>query len=253
MTPRKDMITQVVLVVLSILVLYFGYLTFNLQRQVDVLTEKIENLEQTTVQVEEFEQYKGQASAYIDELAQSFYDIQQNIYDLYEMNLSHANCVAMAMLVNEQSVLADEYDRTEEEQGELYSNDSKYCNLYGRLYVPDAKIDVALYTGNTQSICDRQDSANIFTFGLQDGDIIADHCNQEFRKLFSVEVGTQGYIRLVNGDIINIKCTEVFNGHNTGRDITDEDGNSVIGISEYMMYTCRNGWYDVRICLWSRY
>lgn len=256
MDQRKDITAKVILVVLSILVVYFGYLTFNLQRQinalsdkVDVLTAKVEFLEEDTVRAEEFKQ----TNTRIDELTQSFYKVQQDISDLYEMNLSHVNCVAMAMLINEQSILADEYERTEEEQDELYSNDDKYAKLYGRLYIPDAKIDVALYTGNSQIICDRQDSANIFAFALRDGNIIADHCNQEFRKLFSVEVGTQGYVKLKNGDIVNIECTGVLNGHNTGKDITDDNGNSIVGMSDFLMYTCRNSWQDVRICLWSEY
>lgn len=175
------------------------------------------------------------------------------ISDLYEMNKSHANCVSMAVLMNSDSVLADAYDRTEEEQDKLYGNDKNFAKFYGRLYVPDAKIDVALYSGNSQTICDRQDSANIYSLGLIEEKTIADHNNQEFRKLFSVEVGMQGYIQLENGDIINIECTDVFNGHNTGPDLTDEDGNSVIGVSDYLMYTCRNGWQNIRICLWKKY
>lgn len=175
------------------------------------------------------------------------------ISDLYKMNKSHANCIAMAVLMNSDSVLADTYDYTEEEQSKLYGNDKTFVDFYGRLYVPDAKIDVALYSGNSQAICDRQDSANIYSLGIVEGKTIADHNNQEFRKLFSVEVGTQGYIQLENGDIINIVCTDVFNGHNTGFDITDEDGNSVMGASDYLMYTCRNGWRNIRICLWEKY
>lgn len=177
---------------------------------------------------------------------------QSEINNLYEMNKAHANCVAMAVLMNEESVLAYEYDRTEEEQVKLYGNDKVFANFYGRLYIPDAKIDVALYKGYAQSICDRRDSANIFSFGLDEGKTIADHSTQEFRKLFSVQTGMQGYIELTNGDIINIVCTDIFNGHNTGATITDEDGNNVMDVSDFMMYTCRNGWQNVRICLWER-
>lgn len=175
------------------------------------------------------------------------------INSLYEMNKSHANCVAMAILMNEDFVLADAYARTEETQLKLYSNDNVFVNFYGRLYVPDAKIDVALYVGYSQAICDRQDSANIFSFGIDEGKTIADHNNQEFSKLFSVKVGTQGYIKLQNGDIINIVCTDVFNGHHDGVYIVDEEGNNVMDIADYMMYTCRNGWRNVRICLWEKY
>ena len=189
----------------------------------------------------------------IEELQKDTQNWQLTISDLYEMNKSHANCVAMAVLMNSDSVLADAYDRTEEEQAKLYGNDRVFAKFYGRLYVPDAKIDVALYSGNSQGICDRPDSANIYSLGLIEEKTIADHNNQEFSKLFSVEVGMQGYIHLENGDIINIECTDVFNGHNTGSDLTDEEGNSVMGAADYLMYTCRNGWQNIRICLWEKY
>ena len=197
---------------------------------------------------------KLESQAYeIEKLNKETEHWQLEINNLYEMNKSHANCVAMAVLMNEDSVLADAYDRTEDEQLKLYGNDNVFVNFYGRLYVPDAKIDVALYVGWAQGICDRQDSANIFSFGTDEGKTIADHSTQEFRKLFSVEVGTQGYIELKNGDIINIVCTDIFNGHNNGHIITDEDGNNVMDVADYMMYTCRNGWRNVRICLWEKY
>lgn len=177
---------------------------------------------------------------------------QDEINNLYEMNKSHANCVAMALLMNEDSVLAETYERSAQEQMKLYGNDKVFVDFYGRLYVPDAKIDVALYVGFSQGICDRQDSANIFSFATDEGKTIADHSNQEFRKLFSVKVGTEGYIELKNGEIINIVCTDVFNGHNDGVCIVDEEGNNVMDIADYMMYTCRNGWQNVIICLWDR-
>ncbi len=189
----------------------------------------------------------------IEKLSKETKNWQLEINNLYEMNKSHANCVAMAVLMNEDSVLANAYERTEEEQQKLYKDDNIFWGFYGRLYVPDAMIDVALYKGNAQGICDRQDSANIFSLGLDEGKTIADHSNQEFRKLFSVEIGTQGYIELENGDIINIVCVNVFNGHNNGVYITDEEGNNVMDVADYMMYTCRNGWRNVRICLWEKY
>lgn len=197
---------------------------------------------------------KLESQAYeIEKLNKETEDWKIEINNLYEMNKSHANCVAMAVLMNEDSVLANAYERTEEEQIKLYGNDNIFANFYGRLYIPDAKIDVALYKGCAQAICDRQDSANIFSFGLDVGKTIADHSNQEFRKLFSVKIGMQGYIELENGDIINIVCTDIFNGHNNGVYITDEEGNNVMDVADYMMYTCRDGWRNVHICLWEKY
>lgn len=151
-----------------------------------------------------------------------------------------------------ETVLADFHGRSEEERAALYSDDRNYPNFYGRLYVPDAEIDVALYYGNDQEITDRRDSANIYTWEDYYGETIADHNNQEFRKLFDVMVGTKGYLQLANGDIVNIVCTNVFNGHNTVDLIVDENGEAAQGRSDYLMYTCRNRAYNVRICLWNK-
>lgn len=237
--PKKsDKMTKKLIVILLCLVLFFGlfYSISKIEKRVDNLSRTIES------QAKE-----------IEELHKETENWQLAISDLYEMNKSHANCVAMAVLMNSDSVLADAYDRTEEEQAKLYGNDKSFAKFYGRLYVPDAKIDVALYSGNSQGICDRPDSANIYSLGLIEEKTIVDHNNQEFSKLFSVEVGMKGYIQLENGDIINIECTDVFNSHNTGPDITDEEGNSVMGAADYLMYTCRNGWQNIRICLWEKY
>ena len=231
------MLKKIISIFLCVLIAFgLFYYVSDLKQQVKELSYAIEDQESD-----------------IRELYKDTNNWEQSILDLYEMNKSHANCVAMAVLMNSDSVLADAYERTEEEQAKLYGDDSDFSKFYGRLYVPDAKIDVALYSGNGQGICDRKDSANIYSLGIVEGKTIADHNNQEFSKLFSVEVGMKGYIQLENGDIINIMCTEVFNGHNTGYDLTDEDGNSVMGTPDYLMYTCRNGWQNIRICIWKKY
>lgn len=221
------------------MIVSFGLLSYSISDLRQQVNELLYILESQTTEMEE--------------LHKETENLQLAISDLYEMNKSHANCVAMAVLMNSESILADTYERTEEEQTKLHGDDKNFAKFYGRLYVPDAKIDVALYSGNSQGICDRQDSANIYSLGISEGKTIADHNNQEFSKLFSVEVGMRGHIQLENGDIINIECTDVFNGHNTGPDLTDEDGNSVMDTSDYLMYTCRNGWRNIRVCLWSRY
>lgn len=133
-----------------------------------------------------------------------------------------------------------------------YADDSDYSGFCGRLHIPAAGIDVALYRGYNQTITDRKDSANLFVWNGCPGEVIADHSNQDFCNLFSVGVGTTGYIQNADGSVINIVCVAVLNGHNTGSDLTDEDGVSVMGMAAYTMYTCRNGWQNVRICLWDR-
>lgn len=228
----------ILIILMSIVVLSFCWINYQVMGMTQLINEQTQLINEQTQRILEVEE----KTVYW----------QDEINNLYEMNKSHANCVAMAILMNENSVLAETYERSAQEQMKLYGNDKVYVDFYGRLYVPDAKIDVALYVGYSQGICDRQDSANIFSFGTDEGKTIADHSNQEFRKLFSVKVGTEGYIELKNGEIINIVCTDIFNGHNDGVYIVDEEGNNVMDVADYMMYTCRDGWRNVIICLWDR-
>ena len=122
---------------------------------------------------------------------------------------------------------------------------------YGRLFILDAGINVALYYGYDIKITDREDSANIFFFGTDSGFTIADHNYQEFAKLYNVRVGMCGYIQHKYDGIINIKCVDIFNGYNNGKHITDENGVNVMNVTDYMMYTCRNNTTNVLICLWE--
>lgn len=144
----------------------------------------------------------------------------------------------------------------QENNQELYADDYDYSNFYGRLYIPDVGIDVALYSGISQSNTDREDSASIFAYIIYIGEIISDHNNQEFSKLPDVVVGTSGYIVLRNGEIINIKCVEITHGYNTGTRIVDKNRCVVMGKSDYLMYTCCNccdGWQNIFISQWDKY
>lgn len=181
--------------------------------------------------------YVAHASAEREEvISQQYAAISQDIHELYEMNRSHENCMMTATL-----------------QNPVYGDDANYYAYYGRLYIPDAYIDVALYYGLSQAAADRYDSAAIHDYPPYKGEIIADHTTQEFHKLFSVKVGTTGYIVLENGDCINIECVEVHNGHNTGFTLTDESYKNVMGTHDYLAYTCRNGWMNILITQWDKY
>jgi hypothetical protein len=192
----------------------------------------------------------------IDALSKQTEDIYKQIEDIRKQT----NSVCDRVIAIEQDwrnvhgqipAGADEIAIPTEPYAEWYADDNDYPGFYGRLYIPDAGIDVALYCGSKQYITDRADSANLFTWMDYTGRMIADHSNQEFAKLFSVEVGTRGYIRLKDGDIINIECVDVFNGHNTIVAITNEAGVCIQSDADYVMYTCRNGWRNVRIWLWN--
>ena len=125
------------------------------------------------------------------------------------------------------------------------------ANYYGRLVIPDAGISVGLYHGADPAITDREDSANLFSMRVFDGLYIADHNNQEFSKLYRVTVGMRGYIRTADDTVFNIVCTDIFNGHNNGK-IIDEDGNTNFD-AHFLMYTCRDHWTNILICLWKHY
>lgn len=157
------------------------------------------------------------------------------------------------ILISAWSPSLDKYSNVPTTSNVLYADDNKYSDFYGRLYIPSVDIDVALYYKCSQSVVNRADSAAIFNWKSYSGEIIADHNNQDFKNLLDVNVDTIGYIELKNGEVINIKCVDILNGHNTGTEITDENYNIVMGKADYLMYTCKNGWRNVRICQWNRY
>ena len=126
-----------------------------------------------------------------------------------------------------------------------FMSDKLYPNFYGRLYVPDVDINVALYNEGRQSTINRWDSAAIFKLANYNGANIID---LQFEKLFRVEVGMNGYIQLDNGKIVNICCVDVLDGHNIRSAIMDENGIVVNGRSDILMYTCGE---RVRVCLWE--
>lgn len=119
-----------------------------------------------------------------------------------------------------------------------------------KLIIPNVGVDVPLYYGNDQKACDRQDSAIVFSMRAFDGLYIADHNNQEFRKLHAVRVGMRGYIQYADGTRIDIMCTDVTGGHNTGVVIEDENGITNLDV-DYLMYTCKDNWRNILICLWK--
>lgn len=130
-------------------------------------------------------------------------------------------------------------------------DDRRYWGFLGRLSIPEANIDVALYNSSEQSVCNRWDSACVFSIYPYTGKIIADHCNQEFSTLKKVTVGTLGEITMADGTVVPIRCAEMFDGHNSGAAITDANWKVVLGKYDYLTYTCVNGWQNVRVCQWE--
>lgn len=222
---------------------------------------------------EELESYKNELSnANYDDNISDIYndisDINNKINELYEIIESYKENSNIETEKEEQNINEkdgkDNKDDKKEDQiiiddeKEEYNidNDGIYKDMYdmyyGRLYIPDLNISVALYYGYEQYITDRADSANIFFFGDDDGFTIADHNNQEFSKLLNVKVGVKGYIEHKSFGRINIECIDVFDGYNNGRKIVDENGVNAMDRNDYMMYTCKKDSKKVLICLWEK-
>lgn len=193
-------------------------------------------------------EHKEQINLYKEELL----EIHKEISDI-KVELDSAK--------NELSELKKELSEVKDDIEDLYKKyknlpytngpTNTYGELYaGRLYIPSANISVALYLSPKQYITDRIDSANLYAYYIGHN-IIADHSNQAFSNLHKVKVGTTGYIKFKDGSVDNIKCVDVFSGHNVVKDIVDKNGNSVINKEDYLMYTCENGWRNILICLWE--
>ena len=125
-------------------------------------------------------------------------------------------------------------------------------DMAGRLIVPSAGIDVALFIDGQeanmaqlrQEICDREDSASFFTDGL--GMLIADHNNQSFSNLGLVQIGDKAVI-LRGHSIVTLECDLVADGSNYGMGILDSEGYYFTSYEDYICYTCKEDWNNVLV------
>ena len=135
----------------------------------------------------------------------------------------------------------------------------KKMGTAGRLTIPTVGVDVALYNaslyGGSQGIVDARDSAAYMqdACGLYNSILIADHWNQGFDAMKrSVPDATKAYIKTSSGTIEYI-CVANFTGHNTGRDLTDNDYKRITNLYSdgLIMYTCNDHWSNVTITFWA--
>lgn len=138
--------------------------------------------------------------------------------------------------------------------GPNYNDDNNYPNFCGRLHIPAAGVDVALYNNTDQETCNREDSACVFPKAPQDGgsNIVADN---EIPGLTSVTIGSTAYVITPSGEQINYVCVDACDGHNdvTGFDaLQKNDGTVVWGTADLIVYTCLNDAYNVRIVCFNR-
>ncbi len=128
--------------------------------------------------------------------------------------------------------------------------------MEGRLLIPSAGIDVALFNEGEnkenkstevlrQDIVDLEDSALLY-YDDPVGNIIADHSNQDFAKLPEVKVGDAAYI--LSGDrMVTLECVFTTDGVNTGYGITDMDGGWHHDDVDYVCYTCLEDWTHIQM------
>lgn len=128
--------------------------------------------------------------------------------------------------------------------------------MEGRLLIPSAGIDVALFNEGDnkenkstevlrQDIVDLEDSALLY-YDDPVGNIIADHSNQDFAKLPEVKVGDPAYI--LSGDrMVTLECVFATDGVNTGYGITDMDGGWHHSDADYVCYTCLEDWTHIQM------
>lgn len=135
---------------------------------------------------------------------------------------------------------------------EVYGEKTGREYMAGRLLIPAAEIDVALFLWGEgesedvirQNVTDNVDSAMLYSDGI--GVIIADHSNQNFSTLPLVQEGDAAYI--LTGDfILTLRCDLVTDGINTGNGITDTDGYPVSADEDYVCYTCGEDWVNIKI------
>ena len=124
---------------------------------------------------------------------------------------------------------------------------------YGRLWVPEVGICVALYqcdlydeTTDCQYITDCQDSACYLT-GWGEVPFIADHWNQGFDGLYDAHPGMKAFIR--HGDKTYVyECYHASHGINDEEMAYDGNGQALCDgdAGDISMYTCYNGWQNIQ-------
>ena len=139
---------------------------------------------------------------------------------------------------------------------EVYAEKTRREYMAGRLLIPSAEIDVALFLWGEgenedvmrQNVTDNVDSALLYSDGV--GVIIADHSNQDFATLPQVQEGDAAYI-LAGDFILTLRCDLTVDGINTGHGITDKDGYPVSANEDFVCYTCGEDWVNIKIVGWK--
>lgn len=79
--------------------------------------------------------------------------------------------------------------------------------------------------------------------------IICDHSRQGFSRIANCKLGDIAQIVQLDGTVIEYEVTANFTGHNTGNEITDENGDDIVkdNLGGVTLYTCLDSWQNIRI------
>lgn len=235
------------------------YLFNDVQNQINDIQSQIDNVQIQINDIElDFEHLQKELEQCRNDISNISYDdeiskIYNEINNLYKLN--EERCESQIEESDDAANTGVEKKTSVNTSSDNNSSNGIHSGMhdlyYGRLYIPSANIDVALYYGDAQYITDKSDSANIFDICGYRGFIVSDHNNQEFSNLHKVAVGTTGYIETYDEGIIYIECVNALNGYNTGFTLVDKNADIVMGQADYTMYTYRDTWQNVFICLWD--
>ncbi|MGN1022072.1 MAG: hypothetical protein ACI4OJ_01085 [Lachnospiraceae bacterium] len=136
------------------------------------------------------------------------------------------------------------------------------AGMIGRLVIPDCDIDVAVFavvgddSGSArQRIVNREDSALYLPATDTTRDIIADHAVQGFSGMEQAVPGKTLLYLNEDGVTKIYRCvtSAIGTGTNTGTDLLDADGNSLLPgqDGELILYTCHGLWHTVSYTIWE--
>ena len=125
----------------------------------------------------------------------------------------------------------------------------------GRLYIPALEINVGVSEAEmpyAQVVTDRKDSACWLEHDTSINPVIADHVNQDFKKLSEVQIGDECFV-VCGEELYKYICTGTSVGQNTEYDLIDDNGVSIdsYGRDHLAMYTCYKGWRIIFIADWT--
>lgn len=147
--------------------------------------------------------------------------------------------------------ISSNYLTPEEPHTETVAEEMARRGSVGRLTIPSLGVDVALFASSSQKVCDNQDSACYFRYGVQH--VVADHKHQGFAAMKkAVPNKTKAYINWGTWTQAFI-CVDNFKGHNTGDILCDLDGNDCGHENSrgLLMYTCNENWRNITITYWQ--